>query len=111
MAVVGQVLDEAWVSITGFFESSGFGQDVMIPVVILVVVGIIGGRIFSELLSRLLKMSGMDDLAVKADVQSVLRRFGYRGKFSDLFADIFRYFVYVVVGLAIFNLLGIESFL
>ena len=56
-------------------------------------------------------MSGMDDLAVKADVQSVLRRFGYKGKFSDLFADVFRYFVYVIVGLAIFNLLGIESFL
>lgn len=110
MALVGQFLDSAWMSLMTFFRGEGFSTNILIPITILVVVGIIGGRIFSQLLSRLLKLTGIDDLAVKADVQKFLRRTGYKGSFSDLVADTFRYFVYLVVVLAIFNILGIQPF-
>ncbi len=111
MTGVGQVLDSAWASLVSFFELGGFSRTEMISVFIIVVVGVIGGKVFSELISRVLEMSGADELAVKLDIQKFLRGVGYHGEFSKFVADLLKYFIYFIVFLAVFNVLGVESFM
>ncbi len=111
MAFVGEVLDEAWASMISFFEFGGFSRADLVSIFILLVVGIVGGKVIAELLSKLLKVSGVDDLAVKVDIQKFLRKLGYQGYFSDLCGDILRYFIYLIVLLGVFNILGVETFM
>ncbi len=111
MAFVGEVLDEAWKALMSFFELGGFSQVDLISIFILLVVGIVGGKVVSELLTRLMKMSGVDELAVKVDIQKFLRKVGFSGSFSEFFGGLLKYFIYLIVFLGIFNILGIEAFM
>ncbi|MDY6778464.1 MAG: mechanosensitive ion channel [Candidatus Nanohaloarchaea archaeon] len=111
MSLVGSTLDRAWNSMLQFFGQGAFSRVEIISIFIIIVVGILGGRIVSELIRRLLKMTALDDLAVKSNVQSLLRKLDYAGTLSDLIADLTKIFIYLLVAFAIFKVLGIESVL
>jgi len=111
MALVGELLDEAWSAMVAFLEVEGLPQAEIISIIVILVVGLIGGHIASEVIRRILKKTALDDLAVKSNVQSLLRHLDYSGTLSDLIAAIIRYTIYLLVVFAIFNLLGVEFLL
>ncbi|MDY6789054.1 MAG: mechanosensitive ion channel [Candidatus Nanohaloarchaea archaeon] len=111
MAAIGRLLDQAWNSLIGLFQTGGFTRTEVVSIAVIVVVGILGGRIASEIIRRLLKMTALDDISVKSNVQSFIRKIGYSGTVSDLISDLVRYFIYLLVLLAVFSLLGMEFFI
>ncbi len=111
MVVIGELLDQAWNSMIGFFQSGGVTGIEILSIALIFVVGVIGGRIISEIIKRLLKMTSIDDIAVKSNIQQILRKMGYSGSISDLIADLVRLFIYILVLFAIFNLLGMQFFI
>ncbi|MDY6771663.1 MAG: mechanosensitive ion channel [Candidatus Nanohaloarchaea archaeon] len=111
MAMIGQFLDQGWRVMTTFLEIEGFPRAEIVSILVIFVVGIIGGHLLSEVIRRILKMTALDDLAVKSGVQSLLRKLDYAGTLSDLIATTIRYLIYLLVVFAIFNLLGVEFLL
>jgi small-conductance mechanosensitive channel len=111
MALVGEYLDQAWEAMVAFLEVEGLPQAEMVSIIVILVVGLIGGHIASEVIRRILKKTALDDLAVKANVQSLLRHMDYSGTVSDLIVAIIRYTIYLLVVFAIFNVLGVEFLL
>lgn len=105
---IGQTLDETWERLTTEFHPAEVADPQLFQVIVLLVVGFVGGRILSEVVSRLLSMTALDEMAVKSDLQSVLRTLNYRGKLSDFIADTMRWLIYVLTVLAVFNLFGTE---
>jgi hypothetical protein len=108
MSVVGRVLDRASDAMGEFFQYDWFAESEYLAVAIIIIVGILGGRIFSDILRNLLKMTSLDDIAVKANIQSLLRKLDYSGTLSDLIADLTKLFIYLLVVFAIANVLRLE---
>lgn len=108
MAQLGEILDSAWVAMIDFFQISNVSQGELTSAVIILVVGIIGGRIIAHVVRRLLKMTALDDLAVKADIQQLLRKLDYSGTVSDLLADLTKYLIYLFVLFALFSILEVQ---
>jgi len=107
---VGSLLDQAW---ERMFELAAatelqFTQTEAIYVFIILVVGFVGGRITAEVVRKLLKMSPLDDMAVKANIQSLLRKLDYSGTLSDLIAGFTLYIIYLLAVFAVLNVLGLD---
>lgn len=108
MAQVGEILDSAWAAMSEYMQVSNLTQGEVTSAVIIIVVGLIGGRIVAQVVRRLLKMTALDDLAVKADIQQLLRKLDYSGSLSDLLADITKYIIYLFVLFALFTMLEVQ---
>lgn len=105
---IGRTLDETWQRLTTEFNPAEVADPQLFQIIVLLVVGFVGGRILSEVVSRLLSMTSLDEMAVKSDLQNVLRTLNYRGKLSDFIADVMRWMIYFLTILAFFNLFGTE---
>lgn len=110
LAAVGTVLDEAWVNLLELLQVQQISTSPLFTVLVLLVVGFVGGRIFSEVLRRILKMTALDDLAVKSNVQLFLRRIDYRGELSDFIAGVAKWLIYALTVLAVFHVFGLSFF-
>lgn len=108
MSQVGEILDTAWASMIEFFNVSSLTQGEVVSAIIILVVGLIGGRLVSQVVRRLLKMTALDDLALKADIQQLLRKLDYSGTVSDLLADLTKYLIYLFVLFALFSILEVQ---
>lgn len=109
MAVgIGEALDGAWSRFMYFFDIQSLPNPELFKVALLLVVGFVGGRILSDVVLRLLRMTRLDELGVKSDIQIILRKFNYRGSLSEFIADVLRWGVYALTLLALFNLFGSE---
>ncbi len=107
MAVgLGEALDSAWQQVGELFTVEAVPDPQLLQVVLLLVLFFVGGRILSEVILRLLRMTAIDELAVKSDIQLVLRKFGYRGSLSAFIADVVRWVIYLLVVLALFDVFG-----
>jgi small-conductance mechanosensitive channel len=111
MSSVGVMLDQAWRAMVDFFGVQGFPRGEILSMLVILVVGIIGGRMVSEVVRRLLKKTPMDDMAVKSGAQRILRKLDYAGTLSDLIGDLVHLFVYLVVAFVLFQMLGLEFLL
>lgn len=110
LAAVGTVLDEAWMNLLELLQVQQISTSPLFTVLVLLVVGFVGGRIFSEVLRRILKMTALDDLAVKSNVQLFLRRIDYRGELSDFIAGVAKWLIYALTVLAVFHVFGLSFF-
>lgn len=107
MAVgLGEALDSAWQQFGALLSAEAIPNPQLLQVILLLVLFFVGGRILSEVVLRLLRMTSIDELAVKSDIQLVLRKLGYRGTLSAFIADTVRWVVYVLVVLALFDVFG-----
>ncbi|MDY6773784.1 MAG: hypothetical protein SVS85_01165, partial [Candidatus Nanohaloarchaea archaeon] len=107
MAVVGEVLEKGWDRALMFLQAESATRPKLFAAVVVAVVGFVGGRIVGELVQRLLRMTALDDLAVKSDVQSFLRRAGYRGSLSSLLSDLVRWLIYLLTLSTLFYMFGL----
>ncbi|MCJ7450563.1 MAG: mechanosensitive ion channel [Candidatus Nanohaloarchaeota archaeon QJJ-9] len=108
MSQIGAMLEQGWQSLVQYFELQNIPQADLVSVAVIVVVGIVGGRIISEVFQKLLKMTSLDELAVESDVQSLLRKLGYSGSFTDLVSDLIKYSIYALVIFTVFNYMGMS---
>lgn len=107
MAVgLGEALDNAWQQLGQIFNVQTLPNPELFQVVVLLILFFVGGRVLSDVILRLLRMTSLDELAVKSDVQLVLRKLGYRGTLSSFIADSIRWIIYVLVVLAVFDVFG-----
>lgn len=107
MAVgLGEALDHAWNQFGQVLRIESIPDPQLFQVVILLVMFFAGGRVLSEVVLRILRMTSIDEMAVKSDIQLVLRKFGYRGTLSEFIADLVRWVVYILVVLALFSVFG-----
>ncbi|MCK5474490.1 MAG: mechanosensitive ion channel family protein [Candidatus Aenigmarchaeota archaeon] len=106
MAVLGETLDSLWAEIStkNIFDAV-INSNVATAVVILIV-GIIVSRIFSDIVRRLLVIANTDTYLAKIDARRFFRAIGYGGGFSDLVASIVRWLLYAVVAFSAAYALG-----
>ncbi len=106
MAVLGETLDSLWaeVSTKNIFDAV-INSNVATAVVILIV-GIIVSRIFSDIVRRLLVIANTDTYLAKLDARRFFQAIGYGGGFSDLIAFIVRWLLYAVVAFSAAYALG-----
>lgn len=103
---IGEALDGAWTTFGQLLDVQSVANPQLFKVALLLVVGIVGGRILSEVVLRILRMTSLDELGVKSDIQFILRRLNYHGTVSEFIADILRWSVYLLTVFALFNLFG-----
>lgn len=108
MVTVGSLLDQAWSRLFELVSTTEFTQTEIIYVFVILVVGFVGGRLTAEMVRRLLKMSSLDDMAVKANIQSLLRKLDYSGTLSDLIAAFTRYIIYLLALFSVLTVLGLD---
>lgn len=104
-AGVGEALDSAWNVIAEMTAVQSTYPDVF-SITLLVVVGFVGGRLMSDVMLRLLRMTRLDEIGVKSDIQMVLRKFSYRGSLSMFIADVLKWLVYLITVFALFDMFG-----
>lgn len=96
MGVIGQVLEQGWNQVLRSLEIEAASRPTLFAVLVVLVLGFIGGRIVAELVRTLLKMTALDEFAVKSDLQSLLRQLSYSGSLSDLIADLVKWAIYLL---------------
>lgn len=106
MVLIGETLDQVWTNLLAAVQSETLSRPKLFSVVVLLVLGFVGGRIVAEVVRTLLQMTALDDIAVKTDVQSYLRKLSYRGALSDLLADIVKWLIYLLSLFAVFYVFG-----
>ncbi len=100
---IGEALDSAWDGLMQVVTFQGTAHPQLLEVAVIAVVGFIGGHILSEVMLRLLRMTSLDEMGVKSDVQRALRKLNYHGTLSSLFADTVRWGIYILTVFAIFH--------
>ncbi|MDY6765832.1 MAG: mechanosensitive ion channel [Candidatus Nanohaloarchaea archaeon] len=108
MAVLGQVLEQAWQQMLAFLQAETAARPRLFAVLVLLILGFVGGRIIAEMVRTLLSMTALDDLAVKADIQPMLRQLGFRGSLSDFIAVLIKWLLYVLAVLAVLYVFGFQ---
>ncbi|MFB6294474.1 MAG: mechanosensitive ion channel domain-containing protein [Candidatus Nanohaloarchaea archaeon] len=108
MAVLGQVLEQAWQQMLAFLQAETAARPRLFAVLVLLILGFVGGRIIAEMVRTLLSMTALDDLAVKADIQPMLRQLGFRGSLSDFIAVLVKWLLYVLAVLAVLYVFGFQ---
>lgn len=108
MAVLGQVLEQAWQQILAFLQAETAARPRLFAVLVLLILGFVGGRIIAEMVRTLLKMTALDDLAVKADIQPMVRQLGFRGTMSDFIAVMVKWLIYILAVLSVLYVFGFQ---
>lgn len=103
---IGTFLDQAWVSAAQWWYSKAFISNALDAFVILVL-GFLGGRIVAQVIKRILVLIRIDEAGVQLNIQALLKRLGYSGMLSDLFADVVKWSFYILSILAAVYALGI----
>ncbi|MDY6766126.1 MAG: mechanosensitive ion channel [Candidatus Nanohaloarchaea archaeon] len=106
MALLGEVLEQVWQQILAFLRAETATRPKLFAVFVLLILGFVGGRIIAELVRTLLAMTSLDDLAVKADIQPLLRDIGFNGALSDFIAAIVKWSIYVLAVLSVLYAFG-----
>lgn len=106
MAVLGEVLEQAWQQMLAVLQTETAAQPKLFAVVVLLILGFVGGRIIAEMVRTLLRMTALDDLAVQADIQPILREAGFRGSLSDFVAVLVKWLIYALAALSILYVFG-----
>lgn len=107
MAVLGQVLEQGWNQLLSSLRVEASTRPTIFAVLVVLILGFVGGRIVAELVRTLLKMTALDEFAVRSDIQALLRQLSYRGSLSDLIADVVKWAIYL---LALFSVLYVFGF-
>ncbi len=106
MVLIGETLDQVWANLLGSLQVDAVSRPQLFAVVVLLVLGFVGGRIVAEVVRTLLQMTALDDIAVRADIQSYLRKLDYRGSLSDFIADLVKWVIYILAVFAVFYVFG-----
>ncbi|MDY6776539.1 MAG: mechanosensitive ion channel [Candidatus Nanohaloarchaea archaeon] len=106
MSAIGRVLEQGWVDVMDFLQLEASSQPKLFAVTVILVLGFVGGRIVGEVVRTLLGMTSLDEFAVRSDIQSFLRRLGYRGSLSDLVAGVVKAFIYLLAAFSVFYVAG-----
>lgn len=111
MATVGSMLDQAWQMTFELLGAARFTRAEFAEILVILVVGLVGGRITAEMVRRLLQMTPLDDMAVQANIQPLLRKMDYQGRMSDLIAGTTKYLIYVLAIMTVLVQFGMTSVL
>lgn len=106
MSRLGALLEQTWTQITSFVEAEVSQSPEIFTAIVVIILGFAGGKIVSELIRNILQATALDDAALRFNVQSFLRKAGYRGKLSDFVADIVKVTIYLLALLSLFYLSG-----
>ncbi|MDY6770090.1 MAG: mechanosensitive ion channel [Candidatus Nanohaloarchaea archaeon] len=106
MSVLGRVLEQGWQQLLLFLQVDAAARPRLFAVIVVLILGFVGGRIASELVRTLLKMTSLDEFGVRSDIQSLLRDLSYRGSLSDLVADLVKWGIYVLAVLSLMYVFG-----
>lgn len=75
---------------------------ILIQIIILLIVGYIGGKIAKIVVVKILSVSGLKKITIRAWTEDVLKAVGYRGTIVGLIGDLVKWFIYILaIGLII----------
>lgn len=79
---------------------------ILIQIIILLIVGYIGGKLAKIVVVKILSVSGLKKITIKAWTEDVLKAVGYRGTIVGLIGDLVKWFIYIIVIGLIIDTLG-----
>lgn len=79
---------------------------ILIQIIILLIVGYIGGKLAKIVIVKILSVSGLKKITIKAWTEDVLKAVGYRGTIVGLIGDLVKWFIYILVIGLIIDTLG-----
>ena len=97
MTILGETLDTLWAEMDykTVFETTI--NSTFASAIVILIVGFIVARIFSDVIRRLLVISNIDTYLTHVSFRRVLTAIGYNGSFSEIIADIIKWLSYIVV--------------
>ncbi|MCK4550440.1 MAG: mechanosensitive ion channel [Candidatus Aenigmarchaeota archaeon] len=106
MAVLGETLDSLWAEVSTKNIFDAIVNSNVASALVILIVGIIVSRIFSDIVRRLLVIANTDTYLAKLDARRFFQAIGYGGGFSDLVASIVRWLSYTIVAFSAAYALG-----
>jgi small-conductance mechanosensitive channel len=79
---------------------------ILIQIIILLIVGYIGGKLAKIVVVKILSVSGLKKITIRAWTEDVLKAVGYRGTIVGLIGDLVKWFIYILVIGLIIDTLG-----
>ena len=97
MTILGETLDTLWAEMDykTVFETTI--NSTFASAIVILIVGFIVARIFSDVIRRLLVISNIDRYLTHVSFRRVLTAIGYNGSFSEIIADIIKWLSYIVI--------------